>query len=212
MLEIKFDPPEQDVVRTIGMDPGSKNFGWSVTDHWIDDHWIDDKPRMVSETVASGMFLEPLSDLKAKDLTKAAEPYKDAFYGLAYGYQPNAVMIERFMASGLRVGTTIEVANIMAGVTITVCQDAGLEMYMTPAVTWKGYFNRAFGYKEALKDVYRSCAATPHQVDASLLGVFCASTLLDCEPFESISEEEDLIFFLASLQDTSETRLRRIRG
>ena len=196
------------VVRILGFDPGKVNFAWSITDHIISPG-LD----MLSRAVASGLVPDVPQSMSG-DLTEAVGAPTGFVRELVTEYTPiTSVVAERFMASGLRVGTTIEVANLMAGVFLHMCWSrTGTPMEMVPAVTWKNAFNRAAGYGEALKDVYGSCAATPHQVDASLLGCFAASAALSCDPFESVASDGGLAAFLETLEMTSRQRLRAVRG
>lgn len=192
------------VLRVLGFDPGKVNFGWSVT-----DHVVTLRGGMASRVVASGMVPELPGDLSG-DVADGIRPFSDFATRLRSRFVPDAMSVERFMASGLRVGTTMEIANLLAGVLAHFCRLSETAMYMVPAVTWKTAFNRAMGGKDALKDVYAACAATPHQIDASLVGCWAASEMCLCAPFESLAGDR-LVPFLETLETTSTGRLRNVR-
>ena len=192
-------------VKVLGFDPGKTNFAWSLTEH------VATPLRMTSRVVTSGLLPSTIGDL-TNDLVKEIDQLDDFLHGLMCEHAPDVVASERFMAQGLRVGTTIEIANIIMGVLLYKSLHHATPMYVTPAVTWKNAYNRAAGRKKALDDVYKACAATPHQVDASLISCWVASEELLCDRFESVADEDSLIEFLESLESTSTHRLRRIRA
>ena len=193
------------VIRVLGFDPGKVNFAWSVTDHIISN------TNMVSCVVYSGLVPDMPISLKDELLAGFVKP-SNFLYTKIGDYQPDSIIVERFMAQGLRVGTTIEISNIIAGILLSESMSLDIDdFHMVTAVTWKNAFNRMLGHKDALKETYKVCAATPHQVDASLMGCWIASSMLLCEPFESIADEDSLARFLESLELTSQHKLRNIR-
>lgn len=192
------------MLRVLGFDPGKVNFAWSVTDHVVTARY-----GMVSRVVESGMVRD-LPEGMLGDMAVATRGFSNLATALHGKFAPDAVVAERFTASGLRVGTTIEISNMLAGVLAYECRLRYRPMHMVASVTWKNAFNNAAGDKEALKDVYRVCAATPHQVDASMLGCWLASDMVLCRPFESVSGDS-LAPFLESIEATSTERLRNVR-
>lgn len=90
-------------------------------------------------------------------------------------FSPDALILERFQARGLRGGTTSEVVSIMIGA-ITM-HYIHLPTRLVTAATWKNPFQKKHG---KLTEMYKQCP-TPHQLDAALIGVYGLSTGLNIE-------------------------------
>lgn len=117
-------------------------------------------------------------------------------------YEPQAVIAERFQSRGGRTGTTGEVVGIMLGALCTHYMH--LPLRLITAAMWKNEFQRKHGN---LKDIYKTCRTTPHQLDSAGIGLYGLNKGL------GIELEYTLDDFIQQLENTSHTALinRRIK-
>lgn len=149
----------RDVATVISLDPGSRNMGISATQ-------INLKTRRVA-ILANAVMTNPMHDLTKEFL----EPQRDAFLReLAMWvdlFDPNAIVAERFQSRGL-MGNLVESVNLMLGMILGVYADRSVR-FIT-AATWKNRFQRAKSVD--LAKLYKVCGAQPHQLDATLIGLW----------------------------------------
>lgn len=152
-------------------DPGSKNFGVAVVDpatlkilaHWLNPYTVqtlgeDKRPQIAG-------YKKFLRDMKRK-------------------HNCTHLIAERFQARGSLSGISIEVVSFMLGLAESSFPNS---TRFVIASQWKTAYNRSgldlrALYKELWQKPYR---ITPHQIDASLIGMWVACKLrkvkLPCE-------------------------------
>ena len=70
---------------------------------------------MLSRVVDSGLLPDVPTSM-IEDLSVSVDKTTRFISELLVKYMPTTVIVERFMAQGIRVGTTIEIANVFAGI------------------------------------------------------------------------------------------------
>lgn len=165
--------------RVLALDPGSRNCGISVVA--CNDHG---KVRVV----ANSLVTKPISDLVSFGVQRN-EFLAEIDKWIAV-YQPHGIVVERFQTRGQSSGPLIEYVGVMVGL---------LGGYRMPikaitASTWKNAWNRRFD-PLTLDQMYKECNITPHQLDASFIGIFGLEKgigqLLDFDPHKVMKQAED---------------------
>lgn len=145
--------------RILTCDPGTKNFGIACVGV------KDGKPDVIANAVLTNPMYELTSDvMRQRDLfTKEMRQWFKL-------YNPNLVIAERFQTRG-NGGPTIETVSLMLGLLGAFRK---IPYKYVIAGQWKNAFNKrwAEGDKEFLKGLYGDCLTTPHQLDATLIGIY----------------------------------------
>lgn len=160
----------------LGLDPGSRNFGISLVG-------IKNKRIIV---YANSVMMNPVnnlinfidsSDLFLSELSNWLE------------FQPDGIIAERFQTRG-NGGPLIEMVSSMLGLIRGSYPETPIKL--TVASAWKNRFNRRF--ETDLKLIYPDIEVQPHQLDATLIGIYgleCGlETILDYEPDDIIHQVE----------------------
>ena len=142
-------------------DPGSKNFGVAIVDpeslkivaHWLNPYTV-----------------RTLGDDKASQIAE----YKKFLKSMRTRHKCTHLIAERFQARGSLSGISIEVVSFMLG--LAEHQFPNKSKFVI-ASQWKTAYNRSGDFN--LKDLYRDLwqkpnRITPHQIDASLIGMWVA--------------------------------------
>lgn len=79
-----------------------------------------------------------------------------------------------------------------------------LPIKLIPAVTWKSAIKRE---GVDLKEVYRKCRAQPHQVDATLIGVYVGLYAFKLKGFKGSNISKLMPGIIKQIEDTSLNRL-----
>lgn len=185
------------VKRLLSLDPGSRNFGISCVG-------LDSKGRVV--VLANSVLTNPITNL-VSNVGDSINIFHDEIARWVRMYRPDGFIMERFQSRGGRAGPLIE---LVSGMTLSVCTEyRHLPCKLITAATWKNKFNRRFREDEddkPLDGFYKICRTTPHQLDASLIGVYGleigTNTDIDYEPLDIIAQVEAV----------SALPLRRIKG
>jgi hypothetical protein len=142
--------------RVFSMDPGSTNYGMAV---------VEATPEGGVRIVANSLCANPVYDLtQFNDQRKAYIAEIDTWVEL---YKPKGLVAERFLSRGLQ-GSLGEYVSCMIGFT---AQEYDHLSFLAPmAATWKVPLQRRFGFD--LKELYKQCGTTPHQLDACFIGIY----------------------------------------
>ena len=153
-------PQRQDkTLRIFAHDPGSHNYGYAVVYGWMKD----DRVKFRVET--NGLCPCPINDLKDhRARQKQRTAYLQWARGMVEDYAIDGIFGERYMTRGIK-GPTVESVNMMLG----LLQSLELKDAYIPAAVWKNAVGRQ-GID--LKVEYKLCRTAPHQLDASLIGVY----------------------------------------
>jgi hypothetical protein len=138
----------------LACDPGSRNFGLSLVGV------ADGKVTVYANTV----LMTPVNNLV--NFNQAAQEFL-AEIDHWMQFKPNAIIAERFQTRG-NGGPLIEMVSSMLG--LMKGKYSNLPMKLTVASAWKNKFNRRFDAD--LKEIYPTVAVQPHQLDATLIGIY----------------------------------------
>lgn len=193
-------------MRVGSLDPGSKNVGYAVTDHWIGDD-LEFRCDVVQCGMVPGMPTSVPADAESM-FEQLESAMSDTF--LAAAADADMWAFERFMVRGPRVGAVAEIANLIIGYVCSFACGTGA-MHMLPAVTWKNAFARMAKRNDldALEDLYKVCCTPPHELDAALIGCYAASSYLLAEPFSMFVDRTTLYGFLDGLETATSSKLAR---
>lgn len=165
--------------RVLALDPGSKNMAISVV--------AANEHRKI-KIIANSLLKYPIYDLtkfnaQRKEFLEEIGQWMNLF-------QPNAVVIERFVSRGLH-GSLGEYVSSMIGLIGGRYTDLPLLPLM--AASWKNAFHRR--HPVELDDLYRDCRTTPHQLDSSFIGIYGLEKglkmQLDYDPVDVMLEVEN---------------------
>lgn len=180
----------------LSLDPGTSNFAASVLR--IGEREGKLKVRCIGSTMV------PCTIKKPAEAGQEHQAFVQWIRDVSRDHGPfDLVVAERFQSRGHK-GNTIESINMMLGILAYLYKDR-LTLYT--ASTWKNSFNRALGYKEALKDVYEEHAHlnrdvpkadrhTIHELDCTLMAVYHAAKHFNLVPFENVSDTKRLDTFI----------------
>lgn len=167
--------------RILAIDPGSKNMGVSI---------VAAKGTQV-RVIANTVLTNPIYDLTQFETQKRI--FLSEIRLWMNLYRPNGIIAERFQTRGAAsMGVTIEAVGTMNGLLAGAFED--LPLKLTTASTWKNALHRRFeGFD--LKELYKECRTTPHQLDSCFIGVFGLELGLgqrfDFEPHHIALQAED---------------------
>jgi hypothetical protein len=177
-------------VNILALDPGSKNFGWSVVE-------LSDNGGL--KIVANGMIKNTLIELK-EDVWSQGRPFIRELRGIMRVHNVGALISERFMPRGYG-GNTIESVNQMIGMALGSMwnKKRNAECILIPAAQWKNAVNRV----SDLDDLYTKCiGCTPHQVDACMIGLYGGYTIASRVAYSDFKALEKSL--IAQIIDTNQ--------
>jgi hypothetical protein len=143
--------------RILACDPGTRNFGIACVG--VKDGKVD--------VIANALFTNPITQFTNGFLAQR-RAFQHELRRWFRTYCPDLVIAERFQTRG-NGGPTIELVSAMNALLGVI--DPDIPVKYIPASQWKVAFNRRWGDDE-LKSMYDDCLTTPHQLDASLIGVY----------------------------------------
>ncbi len=188
-------------LRVLGLDPGTANFGYCVTD------FKGSKP----VPVVAGKLQNTVTDMA--EIVSHIDHFNDELSTLLE-YAPNVVVVERFMNRGSFSGDTGEYVGVMVGLIAYLSRMRGAEVSVVQPGVWKTAFNRAVSDSKAkptpLDRLYKFCLTEPHELDAYLMTLFARDKLAKATPFSSIRTIGRLNFVQA-LEAVATGKKRRMR-
>jgi len=142
--------------KTLGLDPGKMHYAWALIG-----------PR--GKLLRAGFFLKTVTSL-----ARAEQPQLLACLAaldeMVRESGAKEVAVEQFAAR--QFGTSLsQYINIMQGMLVASCRDAGVTLHSVMPSTWKNYV-RKLGDLEALYKHAKSMRVPPHVVDAICIGIF----------------------------------------
>ena len=137
----------------LACDPGSKNFGIALVG----------LERGRVKVYANAVMMYPVDNL-----VNFNESSKRFLREISFWMRPDpsGIVAERFQTRG-NLGPLVEMVSSMLGL---MRGHFNKPVKLTIASTWKNRFNRRF--QTDLKEIYPTVLVQPHQLDASLIGVF----------------------------------------
>lgn len=181
---IKYELPENPAIndceaRIFSSDPGPNNYGMAI---------VEATPDGKVRIVANSLCINPVHDLtQFNDQRKAYISEIDSWVKL---FKPDSLAAERFVSRGLN-GSLGEYVSCMIGFMAQKYED--LPFLAPMAATWKVPLQRRFGFD--LKELYKKCGTTPHQLDACFIGIFglekSLNKKLDFDPVDIVIQAEN---------------------
>lgn len=139
----------------LGLDPGSKNFGIALVG------LRDGKPRVYANSV----LVNPVNDLI--NFPKTSDAFLAEIARWMAIVPVSGIVGERFQTRG-NGGPLIEQVSAMLG--LIRGRYPNIPIKLTVASAWKNKIRRRFDTD--LRDIYPDVDVQPHQLDATLIGVF----------------------------------------
>ena len=198
----------------IGFDPGTKNFAMGVTRWNDKGHYRIKEIGQLTATLqnltnkevhikkkhkSSAATVEGKERARLAKLELRRNPviletklaFQDGlltFYNkgsdLIDSFNPDAVIIERYQARGLK-GSTIEAIAMMISVMSMICISRNIPIVLVTAATWKNSVNRLDDMDE-LYELGESKGITPHELDGVLMSIYLASKRFNLELSECL--------------------------
>lgn len=198
------------VLSVLSLDPGAKNFAYSINKHELKGN------KVVSVVEKTGVLDNSIKEVKA-NLKTSTNLFLEEINVLRDSNNVSLVIAERFMSRGHTVGITGEVVGIMLGALIlnTITEYPNCKIKLISSSLWKNAFNRMRVFDDKnnnwMKESYRLCAATPHEMDATLIGIWGAYDYFGIKPFQdygTIKARDKLLF---DIEQASTQKLRNIK-
>lgn len=176
----------------LSSDPGFRNYGFSVVQ--FRKQGDNDLAFRILE---AGHCSATVSNLKSgKVLVAQLAAYKEFLRAKVDKYGVQAFTAERFMTRGVN-GPSIEMVNFMLGVMVSSF-DKPVKLW--PAVTWKNAVRRK---GVDLSYWYKWCKASPHQLDATLIGIYTGYRAYGFNDFGNLDLEDRMPSIIERLESVS---------
>jgi hypothetical protein len=183
----------KNALRIFAHDPGSKNYGFSI----VEGRLIDDRVKF--DVLINGLCPCPINNLKDhRERQEQSRAFLEWATEMVDRWKPRGIYGERYMTRGIK-GPTVEAVNMMLG----LLQSLGLPDAYIPAAVWK---NAVARHGIELKDEYRLCKTAPHQLDASLIGVYALHQALGQKDFGTMGRKR-FYRLMTQVEDTSTAKL-----
>lgn len=146
----------------LGLDPGTRNFGWAVT-RFTDKGF---------EPLYAGKIVNPVVTMD--DTVTQTRTFLTEIEGIIAKYKPDYIVAERFLNRGRFNGATGEYVSFMLGViALYVLKGKRVKgFHIVHSGTWKTAYNRLSKVKGVLDKTYAYALCEPHELDAYLLTHF----------------------------------------
>lgn len=146
------------MINVLGLDPGSKNFAYSVVS-------VSMKPPFRYRVKRVGMVNETITNIPSIS-PKSARKFKNMINKIVKDNGVDFIIAERFMNRGKMRGATGELVSIMLGTLLVGVPIK--DMALITASQWKNAFNR----RTSLDHIYSIVSVVPHVVDATGIALY----------------------------------------
>ena len=175
-------------LKVLGFDPGSKNFG-CFAGRIVDG---------VLVPMESSMLQYPITEIKGQSLMHITS-FMNEMRSFLDCYEPDVVVIERFMSRGLK-GKTIELVSIMLGVLSSLVfsyrqKGSAISLNSVTAASWKNRVNQIVPLTQVYADL-KPHKVPDHQVDAALMSLY---SIGKTNPYEYLSDSAEYDSFIDSM-------------
>lgn len=162
-------------LRIFAHDPGSRNYGYAIVEGTLV------RGNVKFRILENGLCPCPMNNLKDHKIRqKQAAAYLGWVQKLVKEYRIRGMFAERYMTRGIK-GPTIESVNMMLG----LMQSFLIRDRYIPAAVWKNAVGRQ-GID--LKQEYKYCKTAPHQLDATLIGVWGLHQAFNVKDFGNMTQ------------------------
>ena len=162
-------------VKILGLDPGTKNFGYAITSFDIETGAF--KP------VLAGKIQNPVTHMD--ETVQQTSTFLKEIGDIIDNHNISYIVAERFLNRGRFNGATGEYVSFMLGsiATYLLNNNRIKALYIVHSGTWKTAYNRLSNSKKFLDRVYKYTLSEPHELDAYLLTHFCFKELFGGSAF-----------------------------
>jgi hypothetical protein len=181
------------VYTLLACDPGTRSFGLSILQFTYHPNARILKNKLTFKVLENMLVQDTMKSAKQGDFNKGLVQFDAFMTEKIRKYQPDAVCGERFMNRGSLSGTASELIGYMIGTLHKIARIEGLKGFrMIGASMWKNAIKRQ---GIILEDWYSTLVdksvkprerLTPHQIDATLIGIYCAHQLVQLKGFECL--------------------------
>lgn len=193
------DPNSTQII--IGLDPGTKNYAYSIIKV---TPWITSKGSTLKITpLKTGLLSNTVTSLQ--DIQKALSAHLMEV-GMLFSdptYICDGIVVEQYQSRGSR-NKLLELVNLMLGGMITRYDYIPLSIFS--ASTWKRAIKKVFD----LDGEYKRITCTPHEMDATLIGIYGAFKIHKLKPYNGYSQAY-LSKVVRKIEKVSTTELRNRR-
>lgn len=144
------------LARIFSHDPGSTNYGMAI---------VEANKEGKVKILANSLCMNPVYDLT--QFNEQRKSYIKELDDWVNHYYPDGLVAERFLSRGLQ-GSLGEYVSCMIG--FAAQKYDHMPFFAPMAATWKVPLQKRFGFD--LKDLYKQCGTTPHQLDACFIGIY----------------------------------------
>lgn len=158
------------------LDPGSVNFAYSIIE--VEVYTSERGSTLKIDPLESGLIGNTISSMR-----NARSELKSFLSDIEFlinkkDLSVQGIVLEQFQSRGVRT-SLLEKVNVMIGGILTHFYYLDIDFFMASA--WK----RAVKQKFDLDNEYKLITCTPHELDATLIGVYGAFKLLKMKPYNA---------------------------
>lgn len=195
------DPSSTQII--IGLDPGTKNYAYSIIEV---SPWITSKGSTLKvNPIKTGILCNTITSLS--DVQKTMNAYLMEI-GMLFSdptYVCEGIVVEQYQSRGSQ-NKLLELVNLMLGGLITRYDYIPLSIFS--AASWKKSIKQRFD----LDGEYKIITCTPHEMDATLIGVYGAFKLHKIKPYDGYTQGYiSKIVRKVEKVSTTEIRNRRVK-
>jgi Holliday junction resolvasome RuvABC endonuclease subunit len=191
-------------------DPGSKNYGYAVLEVTATALPLTKKSQQMAKLKVKLLEVSKVksqfSTLKDASLaTKEMQSYRRELRRVIRDHRPVVQIAERYMSRRMG-GVTIELVNQMIGVLRVEAEAARTPIKLIPASQWKNELKRNGVDLDVLYKLAKTFKRSPHETDATMIGLYGAFVLMRCKPFayDKLSKlTKDLVTSMKDLKEAT---------
>jgi len=177
----------------LGLDPGTVNFAYSVIDY--------DELGGTYEVAKCGLIGSPLPKVE-NEIQEGLTKFMGSMLSVFPSNTPQIYM-ERYVNRGSKV-SALETVNMMIGA-MYKCNP-----YLFSSAVWKNHINKRLKpTQHNLKDMYPRCSVTPHELDATLIGLY---GIIRCEKAKVLQSTAEFNECMRQVERASKSKKRNTRN
>jgi hypothetical protein len=158
----------------LGLDPGSVNFAYSIIE--VEIYSNSKGTTLVADTKETGIVKNPVASMRNSKFELRDFLTDLDFIVNRKGLNIQGIVLEQFQARGVQT-SLLEKVNVMIGGILTQFYHLDIDFFSASA--WKRSVKKVFD----LDEEYKVITCTPHELDATLIGLYGAFKLLKIDPF-----------------------------
>ena len=158
----------------LGLDPGSVNFAYSIIE--VETYTTPKGTTLKVKPIETGLITNTISSMR-----NAKSELRSFLSDLEFlinrkDLSIQGLVVEQFQSRGVQT-SLLEKVNVMIGAILTNFYYLDIDFFMASA--WKRSIKQVFD----LDYEYKRITCTPHELDATYIGIFGAFKLLKIKPY-----------------------------